>query len=116
MLKRKNELRAANNKYEFTESEEKHVTWNQGKINNKNVCLEPWKHLRIRTNGYLNVCSWRGYNENFKIQDFIKNDKVNWNDVFNGIYYKTVRKNFLNGCYKGCMHNCPAIPKGKNDV
>ncbi len=110
-FEKRNELRKQHNKYEFTLSEEEHLTWNNGTISDKLVCLEPWKHLRIRANGFMNVCSWRGYSEEFKIQDFIKNGKINWNDIFNGAYYKKLRKNFLNGCYTGCMHNCPGIPK-----
>lgn len=110
-FEKRNELRKQNKKYQFTLSEEEHLTWDNGIVSDKLVCLEPWRHLRIRANGCINVCSWRGYSNDFKIQDFIKNDKINWNDIFNGIHYKKIRKNFLNNCYSGCMHNCPAIPK-----
>lgn len=107
----RNEIRISKNKFIFTPEEEEHITWSNGCKSGKQVCLEPWKHIRIRTNGFINVCSWRGYSEEFKIQDFIKNGKINWNNVFNGAHYKKLRKNFLNGCYAGCMHNCPGIPK-----
>lgn len=107
----RNKIRISKNKLTFTPEEEEHITWHNGCKFGKKVCLEPWKHIRIRTNGFINVCSWRGYSEEFKIQDFIKNGKINWNDIFNGVYYKKLRKNFLNGDYSGCMHNCPGIPK-----
>lgn len=94
------------------ETEEKHYTYKISEVNNKTlVCYNPWNCIRIRANGDMNVCGCRGYNKEFKMQDFIKNGKINWNDVFNEAYYKKLCKNFLKGCYADCMHNCPGIPK-----
>lgn len=106
----KNKARHDNNKPEFTKCEDMNgVTWHRHAIGNKTVCRNPWNHLRIRANGFMEVCSWRGYREEFKIQDFIKNKKINWNDIFNGLHYKKIRKMFMNGCTSGCMQNCPAL-------
>ena len=110
ILMKKNKLREIANKYTYTREEERGLR-RSGFINNTEVCLEPWNYLRITSKGFMGVCCMRGYSEEFKIQDFIKNGKINWNDIFNGVYYKKLRKNFLNGDYSGCMHNCPGIPK-----
>lgn len=110
--KERNKARIETGKITLSEAEEKHYTYKTSEANNKTlVCYNPWNCIRIRANGCINVCGWRGYSEEFKIQDFIKNGKINWNDIFNGAYYKKLRKNFLNGDYSGCMHNCPGIPK-----
>lgn len=109
MFKKANQLRVKNGKYEISKKEES-IRYSDY-IDGVEVCVEPWKYLRIRANGYMSVCCMRGYGSNFKFQDFVKNNRIDWDEVFNGLFYKRLRKNFKSGCYDGCMHNCPGIPK-----
>lgn len=86
------------------------LTYRSGVQDDVCVCLNPWTNLRIWADGYFNVCSWRGrVNEycNFKL--YVKDGKIDWNDIFNGYYYKKMRKIFKEHRYLGCMGNCPAM-------
>lgn len=74
---------------------------------NNMICENPWNHIRLRPDGKMEVCPWRGYRNDYKIQNFIENGKINFNKLFNDLYHRKLRKNFQKGCYSGCMKNCP---------
>ena len=38
----------------------------------------------------------------------MKNGQINWYEVFNDKYRRTLRRNFRKGNYAGCMKNCMA--------
>lgn len=82
-------------------------TFHQKIYNGYSICTNPWNHIRLRPNGLVNYCSWTPYLLNLK--SFIKNDKIDWNEFFNCLYYRKARKNFKNRCYCNCMPSCPGI-------
>jgi hypothetical protein len=71
------------------------------------VCFSPWKQIRIMPNGWIDMCTFRG-DKAINILDFVNNNTVDWNKVFNGAFYKFHRKNFSKGRYTGCGKNCAA--------
>ena len=90
------------------------ITGSQYELNNKKTsfCTSAWEHLFMYPNGDIKVCPWENWSNVLKIKklniyNFIKNNSVNWDKIFNGFYYNTVRKNIKSNCYAGCMKNCP---------
>lgn len=80
----------------------------------KYICANPWKHLEIDMHGRFKTCCHTTLFGHYT--ECVKNNAIDWKkDVFNGSYYKTLRKNFSKFCYDGCMRNCPASePNGDN--
>lgn len=110
LYKEKTKLRKKFGKKSYSYYEElSGVTFHQHIYKNVSICSNAWNHLRLRPDGGFSVCSWRPYEQNLK--DYIKNDTIDWNKFFNSFYYKKLRKNFQNGCYSGCMPNCPGAEK-----
>ena len=85
------------------------VTCHQKIHEGKSICANADNHIRLYPNGQYAVCSWRQYDNN--INKFIKNNKIDWKAFFNSYYYRKLRKNFKNFCYKDCLINCPAAEK-----
>ena len=109
LFEERKQLRAKHNKKHYSYYEEvTSVTYHQMDYKGRIICENPWKHLRLRPNGDFEVCCLRGYNNNVKLTDFIKNDSIDWKKFFNSLVYKKLRKNFINGNYHGCMNCCPA--------
>ena len=107
LFEEKTKLRKEYGKKEYTYYDEiTNVTFHQRITNGHTICSNPWHHLRLRPNGNFAVCSWVPYLEN--IHNYIEQGMINWEKVFNCAYYRKLRKNFSNGCYAGCMPNCPA--------
>lgn len=107
-------IRKQHNKAFMSHLQECTVTGSQYILNNKhtNFCTAAWDHIFIYPNGDIGVCPWERWHNVFKyqrlnIRHFVKNNKINWNEVFNGVYYRLVRKNIKSNCYAGCMKNCP---------
>lgn len=108
LFKEKNMHRKKAGKHLFSYYEElSGVTFHQHLQGNQTVCSNAWKHLRLRPDGMFTLCSWRKYEEN--LNKYIKDDKIDWNKFFNSFYYKKMRNNFKQGCYTGCMPNCPGM-------
>ena len=84
------------------------VTYHQKECNGIIVCENAWNHLRLRADGCMSVCSWRGYSDKYKINTYIKNDKIDFKALFNDLYHRRLRKEYLQGKYSGCMKNCPS--------
>lgn len=83
-------------------------TYHQREYDGHQICANPWNHLRFDILGNINLCCCRGkYDRKFHYKSFIKNGKLDWNDVFNGYYYKKTRQDFMAGDYDGCLRNCP---------
>ena len=110
----KNEIRKKSGKFVLSLQEELDgITFHIDKSDGVDCCFNPWKHIRIICNGEYNVCTWRGYSKDNNINNFIKNDIVNWLEFFNSDIYVSLRKQFLSKCYSGCLPQCPSIPKTK---
>ncbi len=79
--------------YEYLTS----ITYHQKIYKDKVICENPWNHIRLRPTGKLEVCAWRGYRDTYKIQQFIENNKINFEKLFNDLYHRQLRKNFMGG-------------------
>ena len=110
LFEEKTELRQKYGKRPYSYYEElTNVCYHQRMHNHATICSNAWNHLRVLYDGKLAVCPWRPYEQN--LNDYIKNDKIDWNKFFNSFYYRNLRKNFQKDCYTGCMPNCPAAVK-----
>ena len=108
LYEEKTKLRQIHGKAKTTYFEEiTGVTYHQNIMKGRSVCSNPWSHLRLRPNGDFEVCSWRGYRSSENVRYFIKNNKIDWEKLFNSFFYRNLRKNFAQSCYPGCMPNCP---------
>lgn len=85
------------------------VCWHQKVYKGNAICENPWNHIRLKPDGKLEVCAWRGYRESYKIQQFIENNTINFEKLFNDLFHRKLRKLFAEGNYCGCMKNCPAM-------
>lgn len=74
-------------------------------INGKKVCFAPWAEIDLYPNGRLDFCGW--FKPTLNLQDFIKDDKVSWDEILNSVEFLKYRKNILNGNFEGCMTCCP---------
>lgn len=106
----KNRLRQLKNKKEYSFYEElTNVCYHQFNNSDKIICKNAWNHIRLMPDGRASICSWRPYDMN--INNFLKNDTVDWKAFFNNFKHKQLRKNFSNQCYPDCMPNCPGMEK-----
>ncbi len=111
--KNKTKIRKQHNKKILTYFEDIEGTcWHKKEYNGEMICENPWTHIRMRPDGRMEVCAWRGYRTSYNIRNFIKNGKINWHDVFNDLHRRKLRKKYLSDSgFEGCMKNCVAAQK-----
>jgi len=83
----------------------------QVNINDTLVCAVPFKGLDIYPNKDFECCSW--IHPRFNINKVIKDKKINWEEEYNTIEMRLLRKDIINDCYDLCMASCPLNPKHK---
>lgn len=76
----------------------------------KRTCMAPHRLIDIFANGRLDLCSWMK-KPMLKLQDFVKNDTINWAEVLNQPLYRDVRAKALKDDFYYCMDCCPLHPK-----
>lgn len=103
----RNRIRRQQGKKELTLNEDFSFTMQSHTVEGKQVCKAAWKVLDVYPNGRMDFCSW--HVPTLYLPDFIKDDKVDWESVFNSKEYCTCRCNMLKGDYTGCMKCCPII-------
>lgn len=104
----KDKIRREKGKRAYSYYEEvTNVCYHQGNVCGNIICTNPWKNIRIRPNGAFDVCSWRSHRQNLK--KYIKNNKIDFEAVFNSYFYRKLRKDFQKKRYNGCMPNCPGM-------
>ena len=120
IIDKKNALRAINGKQQFTYNEEVNgITFHKKKTEECSdlVCGNPWQHLRFILDGRIEVCSWRQTNKQFRVENFVRNGEIDWNEVINSDYFKQTRCDFSRGKYnEKCMRNCPAMMNYEHDI
>lgn len=111
---KKSEIRKRHNKKHFSLLDEFTACGSQlnTSSNCNNFCTIAYNHLLVYPNADIKVCPWEFFTKKFKLKtpnlnNFVKNNKINWNSVFNGSYYKTIRTLLKQGNYIGCPQNCP---------
>ena len=109
---KRNLLRKENGKKELTFKEDYSLTLRTENINNKKVCASGWNMLDFYPNGRLDFCGW--HVPTLYFPDYIKNDKVDWNEIINSEEFQVYRTNMLAGDYSGCMSCCPIIRELKS--
>ena len=77
----------------------------------KPICASPWKQLDISPAGNVTFCGWRKPVLNLK--DYIHDDAIDWNEIYNSPQFRFFRKEMINGNYEGCMTCCPLNPNFK---
>jgi len=70
----------------------------------KTICGTPYNAINIHPTGYFSACNYLPMRE--KITSYIKDDKIDWNEVFNSFHFRNLRYNFRNGVYSECLPNC----------
>ena len=101
-------IRRERGKKTYTFEEEQRMTLHQMKLGDRTVCMSPWKLLEIAPQGQMSICSW--VPEILRLQDFIKNNSVDWNEVLNSLEFQIIRHKHLNNDYSDCMTCCPLNP------
>lgn len=72
----------------------------------RKICSPPWKSLCVSFDGMLNPCPWN-YKYQTRLQDYIKNDGIDFGALLNCHEFRLMRHNILAGDYAGCMAGCP---------
>lgn len=104
---KRNLLRKENGKKELSFEEDYSLTLRTGNIDGKKICESGWNMLDFYPNGRLDFCGW--HVPTLYFPDYIKNDKVDWNEIINSENFRIYRANMLSGDYSGCMTCCPII-------
>lgn len=104
-LEARNRLRRIQGKNELSFEEDWNATARMKTINGKRICAAPWSFLDIYPSGRLDFCGW--FCETLNIQDYVKDNYVDWDEVANSIEYMIHRNHILHGNYKGCQACCP---------
>ena len=102
---KRQELRKKRNKKVFTFTEDYNFTVHQININNKKICFAPFKELDIYPDGMIECCSW--IYPRINIKKWIKNDRIDWNKLFNSTKIKKVRYDMLHDDFTICQRCCP---------
>ena len=69
------------------------------------MCFAPWGEIDLYPSGRMDFCGW--FEPTLNLQDFIENDRVDWNVVLNSFPYMAARKRILHGNFRGCQVCCP---------
>lgn len=110
---KRNLLRKENGKKELSFKEDYSLTIRTGKIDDKKICESGWNMLDFYPNGRLDFCGW--HVPTLYFPDYIKDDKVDWDEIINSEEFQIYRANMLAGDYSGCMACCPMIRELKNN-
>lgn len=107
--KLRNNIRQERGKKQLSIEEECSPTLRMTEIGSESVCFAPWKEINLYPSGRIDFCSW--IREALNINDYIHNEKVDWDRLLNSSEYKTGRKSVLDGSYEGCLECCPMKAK-----
>ena len=80
--------------------------WHKREYKGRMICENPWNHIRLYTDGMMEVCAWRPFKKVYNIKNYIKNDKLDFNLLFNDLHRRKLRKEYMSEKYEGCMKNC----------
>lgn len=78
-------------------------------VEGKEVCAHAWKQIDLFPSGGVQFCGWMT-KDLLNLQDYIKDDAVDWEQLFNAPEMRLARKQILAGDYRNCMKCCPLIP------
>lgn len=80
------------------------------KVAGQDICFAPWKELDISTDGRIAQCGWMPIPNFLNVCDFVRDGRVDWNEVLNHPRHKLIRLRMLKGDYRYCMPCCQMNP------
>lgn len=98
-------IRKEHGKKTFTFEEDWTPTIHQTQVRNKNLCFAPFKEIDIYPNGTLECCGW--ITPRIQLKDWIKENQINWDELFNSSEMKEIRCKMLNDDFSLCQKCCP---------
>ena len=101
----RNEIRLRQGKRPLSFDEDYSNTVRLEKRDGRELCFAPWKELDLYPDGRLDFCGW--YIRTQRIQDFMEDGKLDWNEVINSYAYMRGRHRILLGDYDECQDCCP---------
>lgn len=78
------------------------------------VCFDAWHMLDIGIDGSMTFCGWMKSFGN--LRNFIRDGKVDWDEVFNCKAVRMLRRNMLKGHYCSCDRCCPVNLETHNET
>jgi organic radical activating enzyme len=107
--KLRNKIRMQRGKKPLNVDEEWNASMKLVDKNNKKVCFAPWSEIDLYPNGRMDFCGW--FKPTLNLNHFIKNNKVDWNEILNSPEYMFYRKKIYEDKFDGCMDCCPMNSK-----
>ena len=104
---KRNLIRKNCGKKELTMDEDFNLTLKTACVNEKRVCAAGWNALDLYPDGRLDFCGW--HIPTLYFPNFIKNNRVDWDEIINSKEFAIYRNNMLKGDYSGCMSCCPIL-------
>lgn len=105
--KLRNHIRRERGKRELSFEQDFNPILRRIEIGGKQVCCCPWSFIDLYPTGRLDFCGW--VRESLNIKNFIKDGKVQWNEILESKEYREERKHFLENNYSCCQKGCPLI-------
>lgn len=102
-------FRQALGKKSLTALEHINLFTQSANIRGEKVCAHAWKQIDLSPSGGIQFCGWQT-KDMVRLQDYIRNDAVDWEQLFNAPEIRLARKRMLSGDYRDCMKCCPVIP------
>lgn len=106
---KRRQLRKLHEKRQLTFDEDYNTTVKSTKIDNKTICASPFSLLDIYPDGAMECCSWI-WPQRFNIKDFITDNTLDVDKLFNSMEMKMLRFDMLQDNYEICMKACPLNP------
>lgn len=104
---RRQELQRLSGKRVCSLDDWNNVTWHRIGRGGEQVCFAAWKELQIMVDGKVEMCSWYHGETSVRLQDYIKNNAVDWDALLNATHFVKVRRSMLANDFSGCMPSCP---------
>lgn len=108
-FEKRQQIRKEHGKKTFTFGEDWTPTIRQISLNGKNICAAPFEMLDIYPDGTIECCGW--VTPRIKLQDWVKNDKINWDKLYNSLLMKKIRYDMINEDFSLCQKCCPLNPE-----
>ena len=102
---KRNEIRRAKGKRELSFVEDFTPTLHLKQNSDKDICSAAWDGVDIMPNGNVNFCCF--YEHTLNIKNFIRDGKVNWDEILNSFEYASARYRILRDDFRGCQVCCP---------
>lgn len=71
------------------------------------ICPAPFHTIDVWPTGYINFCSWVNKHMPIRIQDFIRDDSVDWAAIWGHEAWRDIRSQMLQGQCPRCQITCP---------